>query len=149
MMKRFQFSLETLLTLRREEEQEREIALASAVSSLISIDMKIEKARQAGEKAFSTESLSIEGLRARDLLWLKSVDDRKALEEPRREAAKRVDEARILYTEAHSRKAALEKLREKRKEQWKIQSKREEIMRLDETAKGAEVRRRLTGGGAE
>jgi flagellar biosynthesis chaperone FliJ len=69
-----------------------------------------------------------------------------ALEKPRDDAALRVENARKIYTEAHSKKAALEKLREKRMDQWKFQVKQDEIKRLDETAKGAASRRRLTGG---
>ncbi len=145
-MKRFQFSLETLLSLRREREQECEIVLASAVGSLVSIDIRIDAARDAGEKAFLTQGFSIDELRARDSLWMKSLGDRKALEQPRKEASKSVDEARKVYAEAHSKRAVLDKLKDKRKDQWKFRAKQEEIKRLDETAKGVAVRRRLTGG---
>jgi len=145
-MKRFQFSLETLLSLRREREQESEIILASAVGSLVSIENRIIAARDAGENAFLTGGISIEELRARDSLWMKSLGDRKALEQPRKEASQRVDEARNVYAEAHSKRAALDKLKDKRKDQWKLRAKQEEIKRLDETAKGAAVRRRLIGG---
>jgi len=145
-MKRFQFSLETLLSLRREREQECEITLASAVGSLLSIENRIEEARIAGENAFKPGGVSLDDLRARDRLWMKSLGDRKALEQPRNEASTRVDKARDVYTVAHSERAALDKLRDKRKEQWKRRLKHEEIKRLDETAKGAAVRRRLTGG---
>jgi len=145
-MKRFQFSLETLLSLRKEKEQECEIVLASAVGSLAVIDSRIEAARAAGNSAFQSEDFSLDALRARERLWVKSQSDRKALEKPRQQAVKKVDEARKLYTEAHSDRAALDKLREKRKDQWKFRSKQEEIKRLDETAKGAAARYRLTGG---
>ncbi len=145
-MKRFQFSLETLLSLRREREQESEIILASAVGSLVSIENRIIAARDAGENAFLTGGISIEELRARDSLWMKSLGDRKALEQPRKEASQMVDEARNVYAEAHSKRAALDKLKDKRKDQWKLRAKQEEIKRLDETAKGAAVRRRLIGG---
>jgi len=145
-MKRFQFSLETLLSLRKEKEHECEIVLASAVGSLAAIDNRIEAARQAGNNAFQTDGLSLDALRVRERLWVKSQSDRKSLEKPRKEAMKKVDEARKMYTEAHSSRSALDKLREKRREQWKFQSKQEEIKRLDETAKGAAARYRLTGG---
>ena len=145
-MKRFRFSLETLLSLRREREQECEIALAVVTGRLATIDNRIERARLAGDNAFMAGGVTIDELRARDRLWMKSVSDRKALEQPRIEASMKVDDARIVYSEAHSQRAALDKLREKRIEQWKFQAKREEIKRLDETARGAPVRRRLTGG---
>lgn len=145
-MKRFLFSLETLLSLRKEREQECEIVLAIAAGKLAVIDNRIEAARLAGDNAFMTGGVTIEELRARDRLWMKSVSDRKALEQPRIEASIKVDDARNVYTKAHSQRAALDKLREKRMDQWKLKVKREEIKKLDETAKGATVRRRLTGG---
>ncbi len=145
-MKRFRFSLESLRSLRREREQECEIILADAVGKLVSIDNRIDTARQAGEHAFLRGGMNLYELRARDRLWMKSIDDCKALEQPRLDALMKVDDARKIYTEAHSQRAALDKLRDKRKDQWKSRAKLEEIKRLDETAKGAAVRHRLTGG---
>lgn len=145
-MKRFRYSLETLRSLRREREQECEIKLAVAAGELLIIDRRIEEARCAGEKAFLAGGTTIDDLRTRDLLWLKSVNDRKALEHPRKEAVGRVNTARGMYNEAHSKRSALDRLREKRLEQWKKQMKAEENQRLDETAKGTSARRRLTGG---
>jgi flagellar FliJ protein len=145
-MKRFQFSLETLLSLRKEREQECEIALAAAAGELAKIERRIEEARSSGDRAFSTEMSTLDDFRARDLLWMKSVKDCKSLEKPRQEAAGKMNEARKKYNRAHSERTALDKLREKRMEQWKFKVKQEEIKRLDETAKGADVRKRLTGG---
>lgn len=145
-MKRFRFSLETLLSLRKEREQECEIVLASAAGKLAVIDRRIETARKDGDSAFLAGGLTLEDLRARDRLWLKSVNDRKAMEQPRMEALEKFVDARAVYTEAHSQRAALDKLREKRMEQWKFKAKQEEVKRLDETAKGSAARRSLTGG---
>jgi flagellar export protein FliJ len=145
-MKRFRFSLETLLSLRKEREQECEIVLASAAGKLATIENGIEAARLAGERAFSEGGSSLYELQARELLWMKSKNDRKSLEQPRIEATAKVDSARKIYSLAHSERAALDKLREKRMDQWKFSVKQEEIKRLDETAKGAVARRRLTGG---
>ena len=145
-MKRFRFSLETLLSLKREQEQEAEIALAKAVGQLNLINKQIEEARGHGEQAFSVEASSLAALQIREARWRKSVQDLKNLEEPRRNAESRAASARAVYTEARSQTAAIEKLREKKHEQWRKASLREEIDRLDETAKGAAVRSRLTGG---
>jgi flagellar biosynthesis chaperone FliJ len=145
-MKRFQFSLETLLSLRKEKEQECEIALAVASGELMMVEKRAEEARRAGESAFLAGGRTIEDLRTRDLLWLKSVNDVKALEKPRKEAAAKTDEARKKYTEAHTQRAALDRLRDKRFGVWKKQVKKEDVKRLDEVAKGSVVRLRLTGG---
>jgi flagellar export protein FliJ len=145
-MKRFRFSLDALLSLRREREQECEIALAHAVGKLAEIDGRIEQARLSGERAFEDREASLDALRARERIWAKSVADIKALERPRREAAAGVDESRQVYAEAHSQWAALDRIRELRFQEWRAEARKEEIRRLDETAGGAAVRKRLTGG---
>jgi len=145
-MKRFRFSLETLLSLRREKEQEREIALAAATGRLVDIDRRIAAARAVGERAFSEIDGDLDALRLREALWAKSVNDQRALQEPRRDAASDLEAAREAYAEAHSERAALDRLKQRRREQWKKQVRRDEIRSLDEAAKGTAARKRLTGG---
>lgn len=145
-MKRFRFSLETLLTLRKEKEQECEIALASAVGELSSIDRRIAEARRHSEEVFMAGGRSLEDMRNREAVMRRASTVIESLQEPRELASGKVDVARHAYNEAHSQRAALDRLREKRREQWKADVRREEIRQLDETAKGALVRKRLTGG---
>ena len=145
-MKRFRFSLETLLKLRKEKEQECEIVLARAAGELSVVRRRIDEAVEAGERAFQEQWTSLDDLRSRELVLLKSMNDRKKLEKPLQEASRKVDEARVVYTKAHAQRSALDKLRDKRKDQWKTHAKLEEIKRLDETSKGTEARRRLRGG---
>lgn len=145
-MKRFRFSLDTLLTLRREREQECEIDLARAVGKLAEIDRRINEAAAFGERAFAFRETGLESLRARERLWTKSVADLKALERPRRDAAAVVEEKRRVYAEAHSQWAALDKLRERMFEKWRTDMRKEEARLLDETAVGTMARKRLMGG---
>jgi len=144
-MKRFRYSLETLLSLRREREQECEIELSIAMSELLNIENRIESALNAGDRAFLVACMNVNDMLARENLWLKSINDRKALEKPRTEAAHRVENARIHYQDAHSQRIALEKIRDKRLGQWRKKVKREEINRLDETSNSASMRQRLWG----
>ena len=90
----------------------------------------------------------MEELAARDRLWAKSMNERRALAAPRAEAARRVDDARRIYIEAHIERSALDRLREKRFDQWNKTMRREETKRLDEAAKGG-MRRNLLRGGSE
>ena len=115
-MKRFQYSLETLLSLRKEREQECEMALAFAAGKLADINNRIEAALLTGNNAFMGGVITIDDMRLRDRILLKSVNDCKALEKPRLEASEKVDEARTIYADAHSQRAALDRLREKRME---------------------------------
>lgn len=140
-MKRFRFSLETLLAIRREKEQESEIALAAASGRLQSIDQSISEARRAGDEAFKSPAAGLDAMAARDRLWAKSVNRRAALAAPRAEIARTVDQARSVYTEAHIERTALERLREKRFEQWRGDLKRKEAALLDESARGILLRR--------
>ena len=145
-MQRFRFSLETLLTLRKEKEQECEIALAAAVGELASIDRRIADARRHSDEVFLAGGRSLDDLRTREAVMRHASGVIDSLKEPRELASGRVDVARQAYNEAHSQRAALDRLREKRRDQWKAGIRRDEIRQLDETAKGALVRRRLTGG---
>jgi len=144
-MKRFRYSLETLLSLRREREQECEIELANASSELMSVENRIESARIAGDRAFLITCANMNDMVARENLWLKSHNDQKALEKPRAEAAKKIENARVHYHDAHSRRVALDRIREKRLRQWRKKVKKEEINRLDETNNAASMRQRLWG----
>ncbi len=145
-MRRFRFSLDTLLSLRREQEQECEIALAQAVGRLVGIEKQMEEARKKGEEVFLAGGSTLEALRSRERLWQKTRADIRKLEQPRMEAGEKVAEQRGIYNQAHARKMALENLREKRRKEWRLKMKREEINRLDEAAKGAAVRKNLQGG---
>lgn len=145
-MKKFRFSLETLLMLRKEKEQECEIVLARAAGELSAVRRRINEATEAGERVFQKQWTSLEDLRSREIVLLKSINDRKKLEKPLQEASRKVDEARVEFTKIHAQRSALDKLKDKRKDQWKTHARREEIKQLDETTKGAEVRRRLRGG---
>ena len=145
-MKRFRFSLETLLAIRWEKEQESEIALAAASGQLQAIDQSISEARRAGDEAFKSPAADLDAMAARDRLWAKSVNRCAALAAPRAEAARRVDKARSVYTEAHIERTALERLREKRFEQWRGDMKRKEAALLDENARGILLRRRRSEG---
>ena len=145
-MKKFRFSLETLLMLRKEKEQECEIVLARAAGELSAVRRRINEATEAGERVFQKQWTSLEDLRSREIVLLKSINDRKKLEKPLQEASRKVDEARVEFTKTHAQRSALDKLKDKRKDQWKTHARREEIKQLDETTKGAEVRRRLRGG---
>lgn len=136
-MKKFRFSLETLLFLRREEEQESEIALAKAAGELKAIENCIDEARLAGDEAFTQEIRTLDDLIVRDRIWMKSVNDRKALEVSRKKVAGRFEEARKVYIEAHIRRNTLDRLKKKRFERHRKDMRREEIHHLDEAARRA------------
>lgn len=145
-MTQFQFSLETLLFIRKQKEQECEISLARAVGKLMKIENQIKQAGERGEKTFLAGGLTLEDLQIRENVWRKSLLDIKKLQKTREKAQLEVSKERSLYKKAHADRMALEKLRERRMEEWKKKIKREEIKQLDEAAKGSAARMKLRGG---
>ena len=148
-MKRFRFSLETLLSLKKEKELEREISLARATGEVAVLDRRISVLRDEGSRTFMKGAVDIDEMRARELLFARTTSQIVKLAVPREKAESKRILARDEYTKAHAETMALERVREKRFGQWRILAKREEIKQLDEAAKGADVRRRLSGGSDE
>lgn len=144
-MKQFQFSLETLLSLRREKERVCEIALAQRVGELHRINARIEAARRIGMEAFEYSMHSLDDLILREGRWNKSMNEEKALESSKIGAIRKVDEAREKYNEAHALKLSLERLKDKQLARWRQKVQREEIKRLDETAMSIVRKKSLVG----
>lgn len=145
-MKKFQFSLESLLGLRRQQEQDREIELGKAVRELSLIEEKLAAAQALGEAAFKVPALTLLEMQARERLWTKSISDIDALGEPRSEALNRVEVARLAYVDAHIACTALERLKDKRFAQWKNKLRKKEIRNLDEAAKMHLLKHHTAGG---
>ncbi|OQX29021.1 MAG: hypothetical protein B0D92_05985 [Spirochaeta sp. LUC14_002_19_P3] len=142
-MKKFQFTLEALLHLRREKERLCEIALAKSVGKLKLIDDDILAAKDRGNAVFTQKMSTLDDLRLRERIWLKSINDQKRLATARAEALPQFEEDRKKYTEAHTQRYALDKLKAKQHERWKKTCTREEIARLDEAGKGMIKRQSL------
>ncbi len=144
-MKRFQFTLETLLNLRREKEQECEITLARTAGKLKMIEKEIETVRQVGDDVFTLKIETLDDIQARDRIWLKMVNELKKLEVSRQEAFSHYEAAGEQYREAYMQHKTLEKLKDRRLEHWKGVAVREEINQRDEVARGVGRRRRVMG----
>ncbi|MCG8453734.1 MAG: flagellar FliJ family protein [Spirochaetales bacterium] len=145
-MKSFQFSLETLLSLRQETEQEKRIILAQKVGVLNQIEQRLQEAENRVNAAFQEESGTLEMLQLRERVMNRSASERRTLEQPRQSALQEVEKARGAYAQARAASAALERLKEKRKEEWAKEAKRQEILRIDEVARGSRARGALKGG---
>ena len=141
-MKRFRYSLDTLLALRREREREREIALAAAAGALSRIDLQIARLSDSGTRIFLTGGGEFEDLKMRERYYARSIKEIQKLTVPREQAEQAWKESSEAYAEAHRERLALDRVKEKRREEWRRELKREEILLLDETA-----RRRLKDSG--
>lgn len=144
-VKRFRFTLETLLRLRSEKEQECAIALAGIAGELHLIDKNIESVRSDATRAFAWKIETKDDLLARDRIFLKSVNDLNMLEKARNKAEERHAVAKSRYEAAHIQKKALDNIKDKRKNRWRHTFRREQFNRLDEVAMGLARKASLMG----
>ena len=135
-MRSFSFNLEKVLDLRKYREQETEIELGRAIGVLTQIEHEIqfvaEERYRAGEQ-FSGRSPSLRSY----LLYADRLDRLKnRLLSDAALAEQKVDEARTIFIEASRDRKVLDKLKEKREEEYKKFALAEETKILDDLASG-------------
>ncbi len=131
-MKRFQFSLETILELRLEEEQEAEIRLGKAVGEW---NLLNEQKRQ--RLAIKEHSRTAGPVGSADLLqsglYMARIDSEIAGLQSRMDGMDgQLEELRAAYREARAKREGLDKLKEKRRSEYKEAWKRREAHTLDD-----------------
>jgi flagellar export protein FliJ len=141
-MKRFQFSLETILELRLEEEQEAEINLGKAVGEWNLLNEQ--KTQRLGIKA---RSRSAGPVSSADLLqnglYLARIDSEIADLQSRMDGMEpHLEELRAAYREARAKREGLDKLKEKRRSEYKEAWKRSEAHKLDDLLNNMNKRER-------
>ncbi len=147
-MKRFRFDLEKLLELRVYREKETEQALARAMGDLAAIEARLREL--AGERVAVASGRFAPGRTAADMrsaeLYLLRLE--KAKEKLLEEAAKAelaVAAAREAYVEASRDRKILDKLKEKRKAEYRKTAAVEEVKTIDDISGGATARSALSG----
>ena len=135
-MKKFSFRLEKVLQLRKFKEEECKLALGQAISVLNMIEAKIKetavKRFHAANNRFAdtTQVIAWE-------LYIKRLDhEATLLEEQAAKAELVVEEKRAEYLEASKDLKAIEKLKEKRKEEYKKEMFKYEISETDDITSG-------------
>ena len=135
-MKKFSFSLEKILDLRKYREQETEIELGRAVGILSAIEQNIlfvkqERLRSGNE--YSENSAMLYPY----LLYAERLDRQKEqLLKDAIRAEKKVDEARVVYIEASRDRKVLDKLKEKQETEYRKFVLSEETKVLDDQSAG-------------
>jgi flagellar FliJ protein len=136
-MKRFTFSLEKVLELRKFSEQEAKIELGRAVGILNGLERRIEELAierfKAAAEQFSPGNSA--AVMRQYMFYILRLDGTK--EELLKEAAlaaQKVEEAREVFLEASRELKVLKKLREKREKEYKKETLAEEAKMLDERA---------------
>lgn len=147
-MKRFRFDLEKLLELRLYREREAEQELARAVGELAAIEERIrslaeERVRVAADR-FSAGRTSAD-MRSAELYLLRLEKTKEALLEAAAKAELVVAAKREAYLEASRERKVLDKLKEKRKAEYRAAAGREEIKVIDDISGGASARKAVSG----
>ena len=145
-MLKFSFNLEKILSLRKHREQEREIELGRAIGILSEIEQNIrfvtEERFRSGEQ-YSGNSATIRSY----MLYADRLDRQKEqLLSDAAVAEQKVDEARVVYIEASRDRKVLDKLKEKREEEYKKFVLDEETKNLDDLASGRQRAAALKNG---
>lgn len=135
-MKKFSFELEKILEFRNFEKQEAEAELAKALSKENEIKQNLEMianqmivSNQSVDKSSSFDDVIAQS-RYNNLLNYQKEESLKELAQ----ANLVTEEKRSVLAECMKKTIALEKLKEKRKEEWKIASDYEEAEAMDETS---------------
>jgi len=133
-MKKFEFSLERLLSLRVFYEKEAEIALQRATSERDIVKIEIENI---DAKVIESSHLFSQDLSVIDLLaienYVKGLKVKKIiLQEELIRREKVVRECLLKYQEASKNRKILDKLKEKKIEEWKDELNKEEMTIIDE-----------------
>ena len=135
-MKKFSFELEKILEFRNFEKQEAEAELAKALSKENEIKSNLEMiakqmiiSNQSVDKSGSFDDVIAQS-RYNNLLNYQKEESLKELAQ----ANLVTEEKRSVLAECMKKTVALEKLKEKRKEEWKIASDYEEAEAIDEAS---------------
>ncbi len=136
-MKRFNFRLEKLLSLREFHEHKAEIDLARAISYLDAINIKLKNIAellvQTSCKFTSSENiLDINDLHTIQNYIIHLNEEKDRLLNQAVEAQLVIDEKRKIYIDAASKRKVISKLKEKKIDEWKKQNNKSEDNFIDD-----------------
>ncbi len=145
-MRKFQFNLEKILRLRKHDEKKWEVKLGEIVSKCNNVQRKIrllEHERTESFKKFRLQDNGMEYLRLTDLYFSKIAAGKEALNSELNTLMTEKKEIQKEYLKASRKRKVIEKLKEKKAEQYYRKQVLEEIKELDDINTQAAVRSRL------
>lgn len=144
-MKRFQFNLQKVLTLRENNEKNWKIKLGEVVSKVNRVrgEMKrIERSHRQHFKDFSLEKEGLEYLKVSELYFRKMEEDLKNLDERMEELILEREEIQKEYIKASNERKVIAKLKERREAEYYKEQKLSEIKEIDDLTTGVYGRSR-------
>jgi flagellar FliJ protein len=145
-MKRFRFELEQILELRAWREREAEIELGRAVGVLTAVEQKIQSVAASRSNAASCRFASGNGSEEilRYDLYIRRLDaERDRLLKEAAEAELKVETSRQAFLEASRERKVFDKLKEKRRREYRRVLLAEETKTLDDIACASAARKAL------
>ncbi|MBN1410628.1 MAG: flagellar export protein FliJ [Spirochaetales bacterium] len=148
-MKRFQFRLEKLLDLRKFREREWELKLAEITGQCLLIKKKIAELKQEIyrcmlERKQTEKSVNMDDLHLNELYVQRLEQNIDALSEELERKEEERKKIHAEYMEAAKKRKVLDKLKEKRSEEYYHIHKLEEFKKLDEINNSALIRSKIT-----
>jgi flagellar FliJ protein len=133
-MRRFNFNLQRILDLREHREQEAKIELGKAISALTLIEQRIEAVTLERARAMMDRySHSMAEFRSYDNYIRRLEQTTEKLQKEAALAELEVNEKRDLFIEASRDRKVLDKVRERRRREYRKELFAEEIKELDDT----------------
>lgn len=151
-MRRFRFDLEKLLELRSYTEREAELALARELGELVSLenrlrDLAVERSEVASRRF--APGRSVAELRHSEAYILRLDQTKEKLLEAAAAAQLAVEAAREKFVEASRERKIIDKLKEKRRGEYRKAALTEEMKVVDDISSGTAARRALQEGSPE
>ena len=149
-MRRFQFRLERFLDLRRWKEREWEIALAKVLGECLLLEKRIV---EIGEEIAASRlagfvdgtRIDIEGMARRELYILRLARERERTAATLVERRKELEKVRAKYLEASKERKVLDKLKERRSDEYYEHQLDEEFKAIDDMNTSAATRHSAAG----
>jgi flagellar FliJ protein len=131
-MKKFNFSLQKVLNLRKFREEECKIALGQAIGTLTSIENEILKLAQIRHKAAVDSFNDISRIQEWEYYQVRLEIQTQKLTEDAAKAQLIVEQKRNEYLESSKELKAMEKLKDKKRDEYKKRAFKEETASLDD-----------------
>ena len=131
-MKKFKFSLEKVLQLRKFREEECKLALGQAISILNKIENEIKKTALKRINAASNRFSDINDISKWEIYIQRLDQEAKKLTEQAAQAELVVEEKRAIYLEAQKELKIMDKLKEKRQKEYRKEMLTAEMNEVDD-----------------
>ncbi|MFP4179770.1 MAG: flagellar export protein FliJ [Spirochaetaceae bacterium] len=135
-MKQFRFNMEKVLELRRYEERRWEMKLGEVTGKCVTVNRRIKEYTETREKVFSQRRITSESafydFKLADRYIIRLEKEKEKLSHELQEYEQEREEIKKRYLEASRKRKVIEKLKERKQEQYYRQQRKEEQKEIDD-----------------